>query len=129
METSLYKEHEGKAAMRRRQFTRAAEIVIAGGVAALFLAGCATYEPVPLPEKVDLADRLPGQVVQPLDMNAVATVAVLNNPDLKAARLKSGVAEAQAFAAGILPNPSSPPILTRQSGAGVSSPDMVWVLL
>ena len=42
---------------------------------------------------------------QPLDMNAVATVAVLNNPDLKAARLKAGVAEAQAFAAGILPNP------------------------
>ena len=118
MENSLYKEHEGKAAMRRRQLTRASHIVIAGGIAALLLAGCATYEPVPLPERVDLADRLPGQVVQPLDMDAISTVAVLNNPDLRAARRKSGVAEAQAFAAGILPNPELTANLDPASGGG-----------
>ena len=118
MENSLYKEHEGKAAMRRRQLTRASHIVIAGGITALLLAGCATYEPVPLPERVDLADRLPGQVVQPLDMDAISTVAVLNNPDLRAARRKSGVAEAQAFAAGILPNPELTANLDPASGGG-----------
>ena len=92
--------------MRRRHFTRAADIFIVGSFAAL--AGCSTYSTyslLPLPEKIDLSDRLPAQVAQPLDMNAVATVAIINNPDLKAARLKAGVAEAQAFAAGILPNP------------------------
>ena len=104
--------------MRRRQLTRASHIAIAGGVTALFLAGCATYEPVPLPEKVDLAERLPGQVVQPLDMDAISTVAVLNNPDLRAARRKSGVAEAQAFAAGILPNPDLTANFDPASGGG-----------
>ncbi len=38
-------------------------------------------------------------------MNAVATLAVLNNPQLKAARAQARVADAQAFAAGILPEP------------------------
>ena len=40
-----------------------------------------------------------------LDMDQVATIAVINNPDLKSARFKAGVADAQAFQAGILPNP------------------------
>jgi len=104
--------------MRRHQLTRASHIAIVGGVTALFLAGCATYEPVPLPERVDLADQLPGQAVQPLDMTGVATVAVLNNPDLKAARRKSGVAEAQAFAAGILPDPQLTANLDPATGGG-----------
>src|SRR5258708_30060325 len=104
--------------MRRRQLTRASHIAIAGGITALLLAGCATYEPVPLPERIDLADRLPGQVVQPLDMDAISTVAVLNNPDLRAARRKSGVAEAQAFAAGILPNPDLTANFDPASGGG-----------
>lgn len=104
--------------MRRRQLTRAADIAIVGGVTALLLAGCATYAPVPLPDKVDLAERLPGQPVQPLDMDAISTVAVLNNPDLRAARRKSGIAEAQAFAAGILPNPDLTANLDPASGGG-----------
>src|ERR1035437_7025371 len=91
--------------MRRRHFTRAAETVVAGSISVFSLAGCASYSPVPLPEKVDLADRIPLQITQPLDMNAVATVAVLNNPDLRTARRKGKIGEAQAFAAGILPNP------------------------
>jgi outer membrane protein TolC len=40
-----------------------------------------------------------------LDIDDVAIIAVANNPDLKATRASLGVAEAQAFAAGILPNP------------------------
>jgi outer membrane protein TolC len=94
--------------MGRRHLTCAAEIIVAGSISVLSLAGCtgySKYSSMPLPEKADLAETIPGQVTQPLDMNAVATVAVLNNPDLRAARRKSGIAEAQAFAAGILPNP------------------------
>lgn len=69
------------------------------------LAGCATYSAKPLPEHDDLAAGIAPGAVAPLDMNAVATLAVLNNPDLQAARAKMHVAEAQAFAAGILPDP------------------------
>jgi len=91
--------------MRRRHFTRAADIVMAGSLAGLSLAACATYSPAPLPEKVDLAERLPIAAAPPLDMNQVATIAVINNPDLRSARIKVGVTDAQAYEAGILPNP------------------------
>jgi outer membrane protein TolC len=40
-----------------------------------------------------------------LDMTEVAMLAVVNNPDLKVARAAAGVAHAQAFAAGLLPDP------------------------
>jgi multidrug efflux system outer membrane protein len=69
------------------------------------LAGCALYSPKPLPQHVDVAAGIAPAAVASLDMNAVATLAVLNNPDLQAARAKMHVAAAQAFAAGILPEP------------------------
>lgn len=91
------------------------------------LAACAVYAPEPLPEQHDLrpnlqsgipqlavpADRLPLRETgahrfdprRPLDMDDVAMIAVAHNPDLKAARQRIGVAQAQVFAAGILPNP------------------------
>lgn len=92
----------------------------------LFLAGCATYRPEPLSDDPALlsapalavlaqnasAIRRPFlrpaaiDLGQPLDPNAVATLAVLSNPDLQAQRLRAGVADAQAFAAGLLPDPS-----------------------
>jgi outer membrane protein TolC len=72
--------------------------------AALLLAGCATYQRLPLPAGGNLATAAPGGV-SPLDMNSVATVAVLNNPDLNTARAALRVAQAQAFAAGLLPDP------------------------
>jgi len=72
---------------------------------ALALAGCETYAPLPLPQGPDLLDHLPIQAGQQLDIDQVATIAVINNPDLKSARFKVGVADAQAFEAGILPNP------------------------
>lgn len=86
------------------------------------LMGCATYNSLPLPGKSDLADSLPPQIMgkvghdrilpdypvnlsDGLDMTETAIIAVLRNPDLKAARSKVKVAEAEAFAAGLLPDP------------------------
>jgi outer membrane protein TolC len=73
------------------------------------LVGCAMYSPQPLPQRDDLASRLAASAAPQgpvgLNMNAVATLAVLNNPNLKAARATMNVAAAQAFAAGILPDP------------------------
>ena len=91
--------------------------------ALLLLASCASYSPSPLPEHEDLASDLsslsvnaadmplpalsshPFDPTRPLDMDEIAMVAVANNPDLKALRRRTGVASAQAFAAGLLPNP------------------------
>jgi outer membrane protein TolC len=50
------------------------------------------------PERVDLS--------KPLTPNALAVIAVLENPDLKAQRAKIGVTDAQAFAARLLPDPT-----------------------
>src|SRR5579872_1426523 len=96
------------------------------GFAAALLAGCAQYTPSPLPDpKLALAtpdmavitvdaqkiDRpyLEPQTVNlaaPLTPNALAILAVLLNPDLKALRAKNGVTDAQVFAARLLPDPS-----------------------
>ena len=87
------------------------------------ISACAEYRTSPLPDGIDLAGRpimltvspadIPLPVLRthrfdlghPLDMDEVATLAVVANPDLRAARARLGVARAQAFAAGILPNP------------------------
>lgn len=87
------------------------------------LAACATYNPKPLPNDVAWHDSaagprvttrdiaLPALAAQsidlhaPLDIRAVAALAVLNDPRLQAARDQAGVARAQAFAAGLLPAP------------------------
>lgn len=92
-------------------------------LALLLLAGCASYTPRPLattPSDSDIAalsrdaatiDRpylRPANVdlAAPLDDNAIAVIAVLNNPDLKAMRTKAGVADAQVFSARLLPDPT-----------------------
>ena len=87
------------------------------------LAGCATYRHQPLSAGSTLQDRIPDLTIDPrqmplpelaahkfdptdgLDMTEVAMLAVVNNPDLKLARADAGVAHAQAFAAGLLPDP------------------------
>lgn len=86
------------------------------------IAGCATYEPKPLDTRIDFpktarltADpatfALPAlrtHVFDPrdgLDRDEVAMLAVANNPQLKVARDQAGEAHAQAFAAGLLPDP------------------------
>ena len=75
-----------------------------GLVAAMLLAGCAIYHRLPLPESGNLAREAPGGVA-PLDMDRIATIAVLNSPTLQSARATFGVAQAQAFSAGLLPDP------------------------
>ncbi len=90
-------------------------------VASLVISGCAHYRPSPLPTAPDLARTpqltapakqfwLPGLAphtipTNGLDETTVEMLAVFNNPDLKAARLQAGVAGAQVFAAGLLPDP------------------------
>lgn len=87
------------------------------------LAGCATYEPQPLTTesaapatladlRVDAASlpfpALAAHRFDPtdgLDIVETAMLAVANNPDLKLARDDAAIAHAQAYAAGMLPDP------------------------
>ncbi len=102
-----------------RHFASPTAILLAG-----LLAGCAQYAPHPLDKTVPAApdqsamardaatiDRpylAPTTIdlAQPLDMNSVATVAVIANPDLKALRARADIADAQIFAARLLPDPT-----------------------
>jgi len=101
------------------------------------LFACAAYVPRALPQSAHWSHRadlqvdarkiaLPTLAAQridlnaPLPMQAVAALAVLNDPRLKAARDQAGVAQAQAFAAGLLPDPqvsASRDVPQGQSGA------------
>lgn len=90
-------------------------------VLTLVLAGCATYHPRPLGEGRGAASV--AQLAAPaknfagiprnhrfdpsdgLDVTEVATLAVANSPALKVQRDALGIARAQAFAAGLLPDP------------------------
>jgi cobalt-zinc-cadmium efflux system outer membrane protein len=85
------------------------------------LVGCATYRAEPLGVHATLPERIQDITVDArqmplpelaahafdprdgLDMTEAAMLAVVNNPDLKIARAASGVAHAQAFAAGCSP--------------------------
>lgn len=100
-------------------------LVRVAGIAlgALALGGCATYHPLPLAKAPDLkadisALTVPADALHPpatgrhvfnprdgLDAIEVAELAVVNNPQLRAARAKVGIVRAQLFAAGLLPDP------------------------
>ncbi|WP_419469132.1 TolC family protein [Burkholderia pseudomultivorans] len=87
--------------------------------------GCTTYHPQPLASHATLttADELdriridPAKMPLPelaahrfdpssgFDIEDVAMLAVANNPDLKLARDDLGIAQAQAYSAGLLPDP------------------------
>lgn len=87
------------------------------------LTGCATYHPSPLSTQPSAARDISHIVVNAsemplpelaaypydpsdgLDMTEVAMLAVANNPQLKLARDDLGISRAQAFAAGLLPDP------------------------
>lgn len=95
-------------------------------LAATTLSACASYRASPLrdpasvlaaqdlsaltidAQKIDRPFLTPQPVdpTQPLTLNALAVIAVLENPDLKAQRVKAGVSEAQAFSALLLPDPA-----------------------
>ncbi len=83
----------------------------------LALAGCVAYRPAPLPLGVPLKPslaaldkRIPGgaeiAVAAPLPPGRVAALALLNDPDLVAARAAHGVGQADLLTAGLLPDPS-----------------------
>ncbi|MDB5759649.1 MAG: hypothetical protein JWM30_2938 [Burkholderia sp.] len=95
---------------------------VAIGAAILTLNGCASYTRHPLPETPGFMTALPVLEVDRkdlplsagpmqldssdgLDPDEAAVLAVINNPDLKVARADAGIATAQAFAAGLLPDP------------------------
>lgn len=98
----------------------------AGVTLAAILGGCAHYAPSPLREpatvlapadlslisrdaqKIDRPYLKPEAIdlSAPLSPNTLGILAVLLNPDLKALRAKTGVTDAQAFAAGLLPDPT-----------------------
>lgn len=86
------------------------------------LSACATFHSKPLPTGPDWASQaaltvpvrqlaVPGLKPHPfdpaqgLDRTDVVILAVLNNPQLRAARLQAGVAAAQLIQAGVIPNP------------------------
>ncbi|MGY2733359.1 TolC family protein [Sphingomonas sp. UYP23] len=95
---------------------------------ALLASGCATYHPVPLPlaggndlslasikavlahdaTTIDRPYLKPTSIdlSQPLDLNAVGVIAVIANPDLKAMRVRAGIADAQVFVARLMPDPT-----------------------
>ena len=94
------------------------------------LAGCASYVPAPLPTNIsaDLtvsalnSSKGEGSAAgvdlnAPLDPAALAGIAVVLNPDLRAQRARVGVAQAQVFEAGLLPDPQFSASLDRPQSA------------
>ncbi len=76
-----------------------AGLVAAGG------SGCSIYHPLPLPNRAELTSNVGDQT--PWTMDAVAGRALRASPDLLAIRARYHVAEAQAYAAGLLPDPQA----------------------
>lgn len=113
---------------------------LAGIVApALLVAGCATYRPLRLQTSPDVlsppvatvletkASQIsrpwlrpaPLDLAKPLTSEAIATIVVVNNPELKAQRVRADIADAQVFAAGLLPDPT----LSLGGSTVVTGPD------
>lgn len=106
-----------KTSIRAKQMRSLTTLSLCG-----LLAACASYAPKSLPTQVNWNSKanlrvdardiaLPALATQRIDLNApltvqaVAALAVLNNPGLQASRDRAGVVQAQAFAAGLLPDP------------------------
>jgi outer membrane protein TolC len=129
----LLPEIDGLAILRTIRAAAAAS----GIAAALLLSGCAVYHARPLATSPDLGaspQRLTVDLsrlrVQPLKTIRVdpadglnpleiAVLAVLNSPELEAKRKAAGVSQAQAFAAGLFPDPQ----ISVGSDKPVSGPD------
>lgn len=91
---------------------------LAALAAALLLAGCASYRALPLARHPHLADGLAGlaarlpspepalDLAPPLRLDTIGVLAVLNDPDLRAAWGQVRVAQAGLLQASLLPNPS-----------------------
>jgi outer membrane protein TolC len=89
---------------------------LASGCALALLAACTTYKAAPLALSPPLASSLaaldrtvPGGTIDisvPLSPQDAARLAVLNDPALAATRAAHGIAAAQLFSAGLLPDPT-----------------------
>jgi outer membrane protein TolC len=93
------------------------------GLFVLGLSGCASYAPQPLSTQMDLPQSVSAIPVKPeqlpfrrltthpfnpddgLNIDEVAMLAVVNNPQLRQTRDGLGIVRAQSFAAGLLPDP------------------------
>ncbi len=74
------------------------------------LAGCASYEHLPLDGESRLvarASELEGIGGKSITLTTLDRLVVLNNPDLRAVRAKLSIGAAQLLQAGILPNPQA----------------------
>ncbi len=83
-------------------------------VGLLLMAGCAGYSPKPLPQEFSLSPSVvstgpagapEGLEEKMLTLDQVASLAVRDNPDLKAKQEQLGVAGARLYSAGLLPDP------------------------
>jgi outer membrane protein TolC len=104
------------------------------GAGLVLLSACATYQARPLEGEIPLAASVesletaaPARAGEPagrhtfdpadgLDLDEISTLAVLNNPDLKARRSGLRVAGAQVFAAGLLPDPQLSASIDKPTG-------------
>lgn len=111
----------------------------------VLLGGCATYQAHPLSKRPALASdpvplvteamkHLPKDAQRHrfdpsdgLDLTEIGTLAVVNNPDLKAQRAKLGVADAQVFSARLVPDPQIAASLDRPMGNPIGLVD-AWGL-
>jgi len=107
----------------------------------LFSSACATYHALPLDDHPHLPEdishlsidarklpfpRMSAHIVDPsdgLDITEIAILAVLNNPELKLVRADANISHAQAFAAGLLPDPqfNLSRDFPKQSGPGITN--------
>lgn len=99
---------------------------------AALITSCSTYTPKPLldskPEQEYTANQGKINKIESINFNESLTVqqlailTVVSNPDLKALRAKNGVASAQVFDAGLLPDPQFAPLyeIPMSSGQGVT---------
>jgi outer membrane protein TolC len=93
--------------------------VLAIAALATTLCGCAFYSSEPLPSSSDLAAQPTGLPAHPLTMTDVAALAVERSPDLVGLRRKEQVSQAQAFSAGLLPDPQLNASLDHPTVKGV----------
>ncbi len=85
----------------------------------LLAAACQHYAPAPLATTAPLSERYAPDRL--LGIGDIVRLALENNPDLKAARAKRGVADAALIQSGILPNPSLAGVFQPLvSGVGVA---------
>lgn len=98
-------------------------LVLGAVTAALALGGCASYRALPLADHAQLADRIgnikhtlpaptpganpvPIDVDQPLSVDQIGLLAILNDPHLRTERGEFDLAKADLTLSALLPNPS-----------------------